>query len=287
MKVSKVIPKRVSRSASRMVLRTRKQSPHILFGVGISGVVGGTVLACRSTLRLEKTLEVFQNEIAVTKENIDNGVAEEKELVEVYIRHSLRIAKLYAPAGIVGGVGIACLVGSHGQLTKRNGALTAAYAGLASAYDQYRERVREEVGEEKELKLFHGLTSHKIKEDGKTIEVQVGDPNELSIYAVMFDESNRNWQKDAEWNKAFLKAQNAYFNNLLQIRGHVFLNEVLEHLGFEHTRPGSIVGWCISKDGDNYIDFGLYSTRSARFINGDERSIILDFNVDGVIWDSI
>lgn len=61
-------------------------------------------------------------------------------------------------------------------------------------------------------------------------------------------------------------------------------------LGFEHSQAGSVVGWVISKDGDNFVDFGIYdySSEKARdFVNGYERSILLDFNVDGVIYDKI
>jgi hypothetical protein len=88
----------------------------------------------------------------------------------------------------------------------------------------------------------------------------------------------------------FVKAQQNYFNDILKVRRHVFLNEVYEALGFDHTSYGSVVGWVLSKDGDNYIDFGIFDgekERSRAFVNGNERSILLDFNVDGVIWDKI
>jgi hypothetical protein len=58
-------------------------------------------------------------------------------------------------------------------------------------------------------------------------------------------------------------------------------------LGIERSRAGAVVGWVIGKEGDNYVDFGLFDCDSSRFVNGWERSILLDFNVDGVIWDKI
>jgi len=90
----------------------------------------------------------------------------------------------------------------------------------------------------------------------------------------------------------FLKAQQNYFNNMLQARGHVFLNEVYDALGMERSSSGTVVGWVIRKDGqgDNFIDFGIFdgeSERARAFVNGYERNIRLDFNVDGVIYDLI
>jgi hypothetical protein len=87
----------------------------------------------------------------------------------------------------------------------------------------------------------------------------------------------------------FLKTQQAYLNDILRIRGHVFLNEVYDALGLERTQAGALVGWISNNvDGDCYIDFGLFDGERPRvrdFVNGNERSILLDFNVDGVIYD--
>lgn len=280
----KIIPPSLAKVGTRALLKAQKNSPHILFGAGVAGVIGGAVLACRATLKLDTALDTFTTEIAHHRQH-----SEPKKLAQVYVTNSVKVAKLYAPAVIVGGVGVACLTGSHIQLVKRNSALTVAYAGLARAYEEYRGRVRNEVGTDKELELFHGaeVETVSIGEDGAKIEMVKVDPNKLSIYSRIFDETNKEYKKDAELNRIFIEAQQHYFNHVLQTRGHVFLNEVYENLGFEHSSPGSIVGWVINQDGDNYIDFGMYKAHSARFINGDERAIILDFNVDGVIWNLI
>jgi len=282
-KVTKFIPKALTKSAGRSALKLKKNSPHILFGLGVTGVIGGTVLACRATLKLERHINEFEAEVEVNKEH-----ATGQDMAYIYGKHTGKIVALYAPAVLVGGAGLICLTTSHVQLTKRNGALTVAYAGILRAYDEYRGRVREEVGEEKEVELFHGIENMMFTNvDGKKIELKVVDVNKLSQYTRIFDESNANYVKDAEINRVFIQCQQNYFNHLLQVRGHVFLNEVYQHLGFEHSRAGSIVGWAINKNGDNFIDFGLFDASSARFINGDERAIVLDFNVDGVIWDLI
>ena len=279
-----LIPRPVTRAYGRTVLRTKKNSPHILFGAGMAGVVGGTVLACRSTLQLEEHLDEFKADIEKVKED---SAAIEPKLTHVYVKHMARIGKLYAPALVVGGAGIACLSGAHVQLTRRNGVLTAAYAGLLKAYDEYRHRVREEVGEDKEMELHLGAVEETTGTGKNQLTNVVIDSNKLSLHARIFDEYNKNFRNDAEWNLTFLRAQQYYFNGLLQMRGHVFLNEVYEALGFEHSRAGALCGWVVTKDSTNHIDFGLYTPRSSRFINGNERAVVLDFNVDGIIYDKI
>lgn len=69
---------------------------------------------------------------------------------------------------------------------------------------------------------------------------------------VLFDKSNREWNKDLNYNKMFLKIKQNFFNDLLKVNGHVFLNEVYDGLGFERTREGCWNGW---RKG-NTIDFG-------------------------------
>src|SRR4029077_14978732 len=133
---------------------------------GLAGVVGGGVLAWRATVKAVPAVYAFKAEIDDIKGS-DLQIVEKtsdyrKDLAYVYGKNTLYIAKLYAPAIVVGGLGIACLTGSHIQLMRRNNALMAAYAALSAAYENYRERVREEVGEEKERDLYHAVTTHKI-----------------------------------------------------------------------------------------------------------------------------
>lgn len=100
---------------------------------------------------------------------------------------------------------------------------------------------------------------------------------EHSEYARKFEDNNVNWTKDPERNKLFLKCQQNYFNLSLSIRGHVFLNEIYDALGFPRSGSGAIVGWMRDPEDEEetYIDFQV-----------DEDGYI-DFNVDGVIYDKL
>jgi len=284
----KLIPSTLTRQLGRQILVARKVSPRVLFVAGLGGVVVSTVLACRATLKVVDVVEDIENEVANVKLHLSETEHYNKDMTYVYAKSAVRIGKLYAPAVIVGTLSIAALTGSHVTLSRRNAGLTAAYAALSRGFDDYRERVKAEVGKEKELDIHRGVSNlDVVNENGKKELVKSGDPNKYSAYARIFDEVSVNWQKNAEMNKIFITCQQNYANNLLQARGHIFLNEVYDMLGLDRSTAGQVVGWVIGPDGDNFIDFGIFEANNTGFVNGWERSIVLDFNVDGVIYDKI
>jgi hypothetical protein len=284
----KLIPNSVLKVVARQALLAKKNSPHIMFVAGVAGVITSAVLASKATIKLAPVLEDAEQEINSVKTELKHRKGQyQKDLAYVYTKNTMEIVKLYAPAVVIGGLSIAALTGSHIQLTRRNTALTAAYAAVSKAYDEYRGRVREELGEQREMELYHSISLEKVMVESKTEEVMMADPNTWSPYARLFDETSIQWVKNAELNRLFVQSQQNYLNDRLRVLGHVFLNEAYDALGLERSRAGAVVGWVLDDKGDNYIDFGLFNPSSARFTNGLERSIVLDFNVDGVIFDKI
>lgn len=274
----KLVPNGVSRSVGRKVLQTKANSPHIFFGIGLVGTVASTVLACRATLKLRETLEQVESDVKATAEMDDP-----KDKVYAYVRGGMMLGRLYGPSVAVGAVSVACLTGSHVQLTRRNTALMAAYATLQKAFEEYRARVQEQLGDEREQNLHLGAKEGEGKGTSKVVT-----PGEWSAYARFFDEGSTQFQKDAELNRLYITCQQTYLTQLLLTRGHVFLNEAYDALGLERTREGAVVGWVYPSDkGDNYISFGMHNLRNANFLDGTEPRILLDFNVDGVIYDLI
>lgn len=295
--IMKTVPKAISRGVGRSALVLKKQSPNILFGAGIAGVVTSGVLACRATLKLSETLDEIDHDVKQVKGikvDVDNGEANgypveqvNKDLAYVYAKAGVSVARLYGPSVVVGLVSVAALTGSHVQLTRRNTAVMAAYATLERAYNEYRERVRKAIGENHEMDLYLGLGPE--EKDGPKGPTLVGavTPGEWSAYARFFDEASGVWRKDPELNRMFLQGQQNYANNVLSMRGHLFLNEVYDWLDIERTTEGSVVGWIFNGDGDNYVDFGIFDAYNTGFIQGHEPRILLDFNVDGIIYDKI
>lgn len=286
-----------TKAIGRSSLVIRHHSPVILTSAGVVGIVTAGVMASKSTLKLEsvvnKTNEGLQN-IAFNTEH-DPGYDDKqanKDRTLVYTHTVLDMVKLYGPAVSLGAVSIACIVGAQGIMHKRNVAMVAAYKAVEQSYSEYRRRVIEEFGEKKDQDYRYGLTEEKTKDKdtGKVTKVTHVNPNGISQYARFFDETSFSWSKTPEYNLLFLKCQQNWANDLLQARGHIFLNEVYDMLGLERSQAGAVVGWVLSKDGDNFVDFNIYdfeSQKAREFVNGHERSILLDFNVDGLVYDRI
>ena len=299
----------ISKIAGRSGLILKNASPEIYLVAGITGGVGAAVLACLATKKAPEVkarhledLEIIQRSWKEVKEG-ERDISEypesdyKKDLITVYTRTTGDYIKLYGPAVTLGVLSIACIIASHGVMKKRNAALIAAYKTVESAFTSYRKRVVAEYGEKTDYMFKNGIRAEQFveietDENGKKHKVTktayTQDPNGISMYARFFDECNRVWQRDASYNKLFLRSQQNYWNDILKTRGHVFLNEVYDSLGFDRTKEGAVVGWVLgNKDGDSYVDFGLYdgSREAVRdFVNGSENAILLDFNVDGVIW---
>lgn len=301
----------VTRTFNRAGLKLKKYSPEIFVGVGIVGVVASAVMACKATTKIDDVLAEQKENIEKTKDYVEeHGYSEKyteedhkKDLTIFYSRSAVDLVKLYAPSVILGTVSIAMIVNGHRILRKRNVALAAAYATVEKGFKEYRGRVIERFGEELDKELKYNIKAKEVEEvvkDEETGEekivkktVSVADPNLYSDYARFFDDGCTGWTKDPEYNLMFLKDQQRYANDLLQSKGHLFLNEVYDMLGIPRTKAGQAVGWIydeVHPVGDNFVDFGLTDIHNARvrdFVNGYERTILLDFNVDGSILDMI
>jgi len=294
------IPANIMTGLGRGLLMTKKYSPTILTAVGVVGMVGTTILASRATLKLEPIVAELNDQKILIKdvqkhlqsEELVTDQKQRKEITKAYVKSTKALVVLYGPTITLGLASISCVVAAHGIMHKRNVALVAAYKVVEDAFMKYRHRVIEEFGEDKDQEYRRGVYTEVSvdKETGKKTKQKAMDPNGHSQYAKFFDEGNENWQREKSYNLFFLRSQQNFANDLLHSRGHMFLNDIHDMLGMERTSAGAVVGWAITKDGDNFVDFGVYdfeSEMARAFVNGDERSILLDFNVNGVIYDLI
>lgn len=300
---------KATRLLSSTQYQVKKHSPEILMVAGIAGAIVGTVLACKATTKVSEIIEEKNKNIEdvhTCLEEKPNEYTEEdskKDLTIIYAQTGVKLFKLYAPAIGVMTLSFASIIVGHKVLKKRNIAIAAAYAVIDKGFKQYRKNVIEEFGEGVDQQMRFGLKSKEIKKkdkDGKTVKEKEYyiDPDanpldNISEYARFFDAASSNFAKDPEYNMMFLRRQQDYANEMLKSRGHLFLNEVYDLLDIPRSKAGQVVGWVYDKNGntkgDNYVDFGLYRNDQGtrRFVNGLEYNILLDFNVDGVIYDII
>lgn len=298
----------VTRTINRVGFKFKKHSPEVLIVTGTIGVVASAVMACKATTKAGKIKEEMNEEMdkihEVAEAHREDYTEEDlkKDTTIVYTQTAVKYVKLYAPSVALGVVSLTCILASNGILRKRNIALAAAYTAVDKGFKEYRGRVVERFGTELDKELRYNIKAkefeepvvdEKGKEKIKKETVSVADPNLYSDYARFFDDGCLGWSKDAEYNLTFLKQQQNYANDLLKKKGHLFLNEVYDMLGIPRTRAGQVVGWIYDEKhpiGDNFVDFGIYDMNREKvrdFVNGYERVILLDFNVDGNILDLI
>lgn len=307
-----VITTPVSKVLGKTGFKLRKHSPEILAVTGVVGIVTSAVMACKATTKASAILDETKEQLdAIHKcsedqEMIESGKYTEedkkKDLTITYVQTGVKLAKLYGPSVVLGVLSIGCMLTSNNILRKRNVALTAAYTTLDTSFKKYRGRVVEKFGDAVDKELKYGIQKKKIdmietdpetgkeKKVKKTVDVVEGVDG-CSEYARFFDDGCTGWEKDSEMNLMFLRAQQQYANDLLISRGYLFLNEVYNMLGIQITKAGQVVGWVYDPENpnfQNYVDFGIYDINKPKtrdFVNGYERTVLLDFNVDGNIWD--
>lgn len=305
MKNKTEIMKSVNGMASKTVMKLKKHSPEILVVAGIAGTVVSAVLACKATTKVAEILDETKGTLDTIHEGMETGAINgqeyttedgKKDTVVVYAQTGMKLAKLYGPAIILGTLSITSILASNNILRKRNVALGAAYAAINKSFKEYRGRVIERFGEQVDTELKYSIKAKKFEEievdpeTGKEKKVKktvmVADPNLQSDYAVYFDSKSRNYETNPDYNRMFLKAQQAFANDKLQTRGHLFLNEVLDDLDLPRTPAGQIVGW--TKDGpDGYVNFRIVEVERETEDGRHEPALLLDFNVEGNIWEKM
>lgn len=299
---------KLGRSANKVIFKAKKNAPAILIVTGIAGLAVSSYKIAKTSTKASAILDETKKRIDVVhtcqeREDLVEPYSKEdatKDLVAIYAQTGVKMVKIYAPYVIMGALSVGCILTSHRILSKRNMALAAAYTTVDQGFKAYRGRVAERFGEDVEYELANNIKKKEIEETvvdakgkEKTVKktVDVIDPNNLSPYSKFFDEMNPNWQRNSDFNRMFLNSQQNYANDLLKARGYLYLNEVYDNLGIPRTKAGQVVGWIYNPDnpiGDNFVDFGLYDGSKEvvrEFVNGYEQSILLNFNVDGNIWD--
>ena len=271
----------ITQTFHKSLLQLQKHSPTILTGAGILGLVGAGVLAAKATLKLEATLNEGEERLQRAKNLVEAGEEEQSLVTKAVVYNAVEVGKLYWKSTALATASVLLILSGQHILNKRNAALAVAYQGLQTAFDNYRKRVIEDRGEEADRDYRLGLRTETITENGKKVKIKTVDENvDTSEYLFSFGPENGNFTLNHEHNLFYLTAQQRFANDLLRQRGHVFLSEVLDSIGIERTPASIVTGW-MKGDGDDEIDFGIGDMYDRHGY------LLLDFNVDGTIFDKI
>lgn len=298
---------KASRTFYKTGFKLKKHSPTILAVAGTVGVVTSGVMACKATTKISTIIDEHHDNVDEIHDYIEeNGFSDKytekdsnKDLTIVYAQTGVKLVKLYAPSVILGTISLAAMLGSNHILRKRNIALTAAYTTAAKTFRTYRDRVVDRFGEGLDEELRYGIKTKEIEEtvtDEKGKEkkvkktVDVVNIEDIDGYSRLFYEGNPGWDNDPRFTRMYLLSQLKYANTLLKKRGYLTLNEVYKMLGFSLIPDGQIMGWFYDEEHPNTVDFGILDTNDEmmiRFFNGDEKAVLLKFNINGNILDKI
>ena len=228
----------------------KKHTPEILMGVGIVGIGVGTVMACKEARKMDPILNEHKDqmeqihmaadmEVVVDEETGQSAPYTEKDKRRdtflAYGKTAIKMAELFAPSVGVISLSLGCVVSSHVILRRHNLALTAAYGGISTTFNNYRKNIREKFGEAADAEAMYSIKAKKVKgKDGEeeTIEYSKTPDTEENDHSRFFDAESRCWDKNVNLNLMTLHSAEAGLNRKLKARrSHtVTLNEIYDVL---------------------------------------------------------
>lgn len=300
--MSKFIPKKLSRFGSRSVLKARKHSPTILVVAGVIGFGATVVAAAKATPKASKVVAEHKNSRAnigdiPKKGEVANDVRKDTQIqvLELYYNTGLELTKVYGPTIVLGTLSAASVLYGHKILNARHAATMAAYSGLMDQFSAYRGRVRKTLGEQAERDIYNGAHGEYVEDpdhpgEYKLKPVFADGENSNDARFVWFNEKNPYFKLDPEINLMYLNGVQSHMNQLLQVRGHLMLQEVNDALGLPRSPEGQILGWVLGGEhkSDGYVDFGHLTNddpETIAFRAGERPDVRLTFNVDGIVYD--
>lgn len=231
-----------------------KHSPEILTGLGIAGMVTTTVLAVGATPKALKLIKKKKEEMELEPE--------EKLTVVETVKTAW---KPYIPAAVTGTVSVACLVGASSVNARRNAALAAAYHLSETALSEYKEKVIETIGKNKEKNIRDRVDKARVDRNPPNDKeiILTGDGDTLC-----YDyHSGRYFKTSIDKLK---KIENELNARLLR-EDYISLNDFYDELGLSYTQLGDDLGWHVEK---GLIEFAF----SSQLVK-DTPCLVLNYNV--------
>lgn len=275
----------------KVKLGAKRNAPELLLVGALVTGTAGLITTGIAAVKAHKHINRHNYE----KENIAENVTDmvdyneedaKKDLRKLYIRTGKELAKDYAIPFTLYAATIACVMGSYCVQKKRLKALSATLASVSTAYATLLTKLKNGAANGLSAKeVLDGVeVETKIDENGNVVVEKVqGEPVPTDIYKFRFDEYSTAWEKDKNMNECTLRGEENWANDVLQLQGYIFLNDVLDRLGMPRTHAGQIVGWTLDGNGDGFVDFGVKDCSTYNNPNYDDNAFDLNFNCDGDI----
>lgn len=311
--------------------------PQISVGLGVVGFIGTCIMVAKKTPDALEIIEETDETVKSIKADIkdieegrfgpnDEGRLDwlHREITHSYLRCAGGVAKAYLPCVIMGLASTGLVVGGHAAIVRRCSGLALAVNNLTDSFKGYRNRVRDEIGEEAEDRIYRGYheETHEVldTETGEVVEktayVPARSPKEGGPYSFVFNkETSTSAEGIPAIDLARLTQAEEYWNKVLRREigfkhhGHVFLYDVLDNLDMindndinkltnEEVREYRNIGWMrenrmnpeskqyeiVTGEGNTGDGYISFGIRQDPF---DPATFYLDFNCDGYILNDI
>ena len=197
----------------------RTNSPAILAALGVSGTIATAYLTAKASFKSADRIRKAEPQPTTTKEKAQ------------------LVWRNYIPAGISGAITIGCIVGATGVGNRRTAAAASAYTITERAFTEYREKVVEQIGENKEQKLRDEIAQDRITanppQSSEIIVTGAGTVLCCEMYTKRYFESDM---------ETLRKAQNDINARVLQDL-YVLLSDFYYMIGLPATEQSTKVGW--------------------------------------------
>lgn len=246
-------------------------SPLIMTALGVAGTITTAYLTGKASFNASTELRAAR----IFRENDEIFKAEAAGKIPYHEPFTTRekievIWKLYIPALGVGVGTITCIILANRIGTRRAAAMAAAYTITEKAFTEYREKVVEHMGKQKEQKVRDEIAQeHTNRAMEKSPVIITGTGESLCLDKW----TGRMWPSTMETLK---KAQNDLNYQILN-EGFASLNEFYSKVGLDHIPTGEEVGW----NSDKGLMELSFSTTIAQDRDGAEKPcLVMEFYVE-------
>ena len=262
---------------------------NIEFAAGTLLVIAGTAIVISKAeeaveVKGEMERKIRNIELKDEYEDWDSKSQRTKECVKMAKETAVGYLKAYGLGIAVEAGGLALMGISHATDRKEIATVSAALTSTALEFANYRKRVREELGEEKDEEFLMGKPVVEEK-DGKVTITPESAPSHSYLFS---QDTNSNCSGESMMDIDFLENHERWLNIRLQKEGILWENDIARDIGFKANPDAD--GWGITALDDegntNYISFGLNKNteRARAYRDGKTNSflIVLDNMEPGV-----